>query len=81
MVETHRVCDNIKCPGENKTRQCAVRLGGVKIKSPLNAKTRAGIKMQIHECYLKRFSLYLDQKTIYLKALNKSGPLICRTDN
>lgn len=37
--------------------------------------------MQIHECYLERFSLYLDQKAIYLKALNTSGPLICRTDN
>lgn len=30
---------------------------------------------------LKRFSLYLDQKVIYLEALNKSGPLICPTDN
>lgn len=37
--------------------------------------------MQIQECYLERFSLYLDQKAIYLKALNKSGPLICPTDN
>lgn len=43
----HRVCDNIKFPEENKTQWCAVRLlgCGVKRKSPVLAKTRAGINM------------------------------------
>lgn len=62
-------------------QSCALRLGGVGIKSPPNAKTRVGIKMQICERYLIWFSLYLDQKAINLKALNKSAPLIRQTHN
>lgn len=58
---------------------------GGKIKSPVIAENKGQeLICKFTSAWLedlKRFSLYLDQKAIYLKALNESGLLICRTDN
>lgn len=70
-------------PEENTTQwqcSCAVRVWRWNIAE----KCRRGLEcksvvVQLDD--LKRFSLYLDQKAIYLRALNKSCPLTCHTDN
>lgn len=80
--------DSIQCPQENKTAAAAAHSKKRKKRKNPNEQTNpvANVKPRDQELkcklsHLKRFSLYLDQRSIYLQTLNECCLLICQTDN